>query len=751
MKYLKRGFWIAIALGPIIFNSSHLPGCMPFFPTAVFTETQIPPFSDYVHGRLGVLQRTYWRKYLFIAFRYLSEQPLTEKEMALASHASGSSSDSPWYQESPEMKTWIEARNKIPGAPPMPDIQRYREDSGGDEWRYFENCPADAFKTATHTLQERIQSFGISHPGIKSWLQAQDLVFSNCAKGEAIPSAADSQLPQPFRYDRAYQIAAAHFYAEHYDTAVANFDAIAADGASPWSTMAPYLAVRCLVRKATVPQKYAQFDRNALQEAARRLNDIVKDPKKAALHKIAAQLAAFVDLRLNPLDRLRSIARKLERQTNGEQFRQDLIDYLFLMDHVSVFPALTPEGVSRSSEMTDWIFAFSSQKADYSGDEAYCVNRWKASRSAPWLLAALVKLSPNNPDAPLLLDAARQVPKASPAYATAQYHRIRLLMKSGKTSEARTLLDEFLPTLRSTLQNTSLNLFLEQRFKLARNFDEFLEFAPRIPQYIRTEIDGIPEAQDSSAPGTPLFDSDSLTALNAALPLSYLSRAGTSRLPLHLRKPLLCAVWMRAIFFSDNSAAAGISDALEHAFPELKADLKVWREAKDPDAKKFAAVMLMLHFPGMSPYISDGSTDRGGIAGIDSYRDNWWCKLDAGKMNEPAWRQYNPILDEESVASKPAEFAPFLSDSDRARFMIEWNQLIALPTAPNYFGKVAVAYANKHPEDARAPEALHLAVKSSRSGCTDWETGKYSRQAFKLLHEKYKNSPWTQKTPYWFR
>jgi len=59
--------------------------------------------------------------------------------------------------------------------------------------------------------------------------------------------------------------------------------------------------------------------------------------------------------------------------------------------------------------------------------------------------------------------------------------------------------------------------------------------------------------------------------------------------------------------------------------------------------------------------------------------------------------------------------------------------------------------AQRHPADPRSPEALHLAVKSTRFGCTDKETGKWSKAAFDFLHRHYPTSAWAKKTPYWFK
>ena len=60
-------------------------------------------------------------------------------------------------------------------------------------------------------------------------------------------------------------------------------------------------------------------------------------------------------------------------------------------------------------------------------------------------------------------------------------------------------------------------------------------------------------------------------------------------------------------------------------------------------------------------------------------------------------------------------------------------------------------WAQKHPDDPRLPEALHRAVQASRYRCTDADTGKYSKQAFNLLHRKYPKSSWTARTKYWYK
>jgi hypothetical protein len=525
------------------------------------------------------------------------------------------------------------------------------------------------------------------------------------------------------------------------------FEAIATNKGSPWNEIAPYLAARCLIRKATVPQKYGEFDRNVLMEADKKLKGILNDKNRSALHPIAAKLESFVNLRLNPLDHFYFLSEKLGRQSHGDRFEQDLIDYQYLMRQIRTFPGLSYEDASRSSETTDWIYKFES------GDSAYCLKQWKVKKSAAWLLAAIVNLHANDQDAAALLDAAQTIPKNSPAFATVQYHRIRLMMESGKMVAARSLLDELLPGFRSGMQHSSLNLFLAQRLELARNFDEFLEFSPRIPQRIDGGYYSSPELKQYADAATPLFDSDSIQVLNRALPLKYLSRAATSRLPLPLRKQLIRVTWVRTVLLSDNAVAVKLAGELGNAYPELNPDLKVWREAGGPESRKIAAALLMLHFPGMSPYLQSGVPRRGKLEGIDGFRENWWCGFNAGNLDKSTGNRYNLSRNqnEQRDMPEPADSPSFLNDVDKADFKIEWKKLASVPTAPDYFGRVLIPWARNNPKDNRVPEVLHLIVKASRFGCTDEGSGKQSREAFQLLHSKYPNTPWAKQTPYWYR
>jgi hypothetical protein len=92
----------------------------------------------------------------------------------------------------------------------------------------------------------------------------------------------------------------------------------------------------------------------------------------------------------------------------------------------------------------------------------------------------------------------------------------------------------------------------------------------------------------------------------------------------------------------------------------------------------------------------------------------------------------------------------FLSPAEKAAAKQQWSTLGALGAAPNYIAHNVIQWANRTPADPRVPEALHLAVTATRYGCTDKNSGRWSKAAFDLLHRKYPNSSWAKKTSYWF-
>jgi len=83
------------------------------------------------------------------------------------------------------------------------------------------NCNDAAFSTAVTTLTDRTKRWGAASADLKDWVAAQDAVFSNCSREGVMPQDTSAGASALLKQDRAYQIAAAQFYAMKYDEAAA--------------------------------------------------------------------------------------------------------------------------------------------------------------------------------------------------------------------------------------------------------------------------------------------------------------------------------------------------------------------------------------------------------------------------------------------------------------------------------------------------------------------------------------------------
>lgn len=751
-----------IALALIISFSFLLPrqtqACGPFFTDAIFVYTKHPdfPLERFAAGQLGVLQPGYARSYLVAAYRNLIGTGFSVTEArALRSLWDERLSNAWEFHDEEWIKKWREVRSQVPGVAASPEIRAFRNREKPHEYETYLNCQQDAFENAGAALTERINRFGADSVAVRDWVAAQDIVFANCGAGRQIPQPAPPDQPPLIRADRTYQIAAANFYAGDFDESQQQFDSIARDLSSPWHVMAGYLAARALVRRGSFAEKQDE-GRPSLAEAETRLNAILKDKSLASSHHAAARLLKLVRLRLHPEEKLHELANTIIKKDASTDFKQDVWDYTVLLDkfigeddEASKRPI--PAGL-KEDELTDWILTFQADSADAS---SRATGRWEQTHSLPWLLVAITKAKAEQANLEPLLTAAARIDPTSPAFPSLAFHTVRLLVESNRKAEARAALDKILANDRSRLPASAVNLLLAQRMTLAQNLEDFLQSAQRLPAGFSDNTDGreLPEDEkeiDAATRGSQLFfASDSADVLNQVMPVAILKDSARSTiLAANLRRDVAQAAFMRAALLDDRENAAQAATILGDFYPELKGSLAAYQRAPTPDARQFAAAYLALKFPGLRPYVSAGIGRTTPVAQIDSYRDNWWCAEPPTSSSGPLWQAEG----EAGGESKPRPVAPpeFLKPSQGLAAK-QLAALQALGTGPNLFCRTVVDWANRNPADPRVPEALHLAVKSTRYGCTDKETGRWSKAAFDLLHTRYPNTSWAKETKYWFK
>jgi hypothetical protein len=323
-------------------------------------------------------------------------------------------------------------------------------------------------------------------------------------------------------------------------------------------------------------------------------------------------------------------------------------------------------------------------------------------------------------------------------------------MEAGKAKAARAYLDNVLSNDRRYLDTSAANQLLAARMMLAQNLDQFLQNAQRKPAGYSDDNDGreIPEDEKDAAETAKnheiLFDLDAANIFNKTMPAAVMKDAARSNvLAPNLKRDVAQAAFMRAALIDDRESALQAAPILEGFYPELKEFLAAYQRATTPDARKFATAFIALKFPGLRPFVSTGVGRASALSEMDSYRDNYWCA-------EPPPPLGGAPSEDESTKPKPVVAPEFLRSS-QSTAAHQFAALQALGTAPNFLCKTAIDWTEKNPNDPRSPEALHLAVRSTRYGCTDKETGRLSKAAFDLLHRRYPNTKWANATKYWFK
>jgi hypothetical protein len=766
MVTITLKWMLAIGLVVALLGSRPACSCGPFFEQAIFTYTLHPdlPLTSYAQGQLGILLPTYAQSYLYVAYRYLIGMGFDpEEQAALLALWDERLNPQPelWNPNaSAAIKAWSEVRARIAtaGLPPQVNVFKALEARNGVFYYHeYVNCTADAFQTAAYTLSARIEQFGVDSADVLDWVRAQDQVFGNCSGARAIPAPTAPQSPEILQKDRAYQIAAAHFYAGDLVVAERLFRDIADDPASHWRPLAPYLVARTLLRQGSLIPRHNEVDTAKLAAAQQKLNAILGDKNLQVIHPAARRLLAVVRARLEPVVRVNELAQSLLTPNNGPTLKQDLWDYTLLLDHLADQRHGVDVSAARRDDLTDWILTFQDTSP---GALEHALQRWTATAAQPWLVASLAKVWVEHPSQYDLLAAAAKVPQGAPGFASVTFHRLRLLAALGRRDEARQQLDSLLSQGQLTFPPSGRNLLLALRMKLARTLYEFMTYAPRLPVAITYNIDGreLPENMETNqrlqliTQDRVLFDADAARVLNRRLPLDTLREmVHRTVLPIHLRRELAMAVLTRSLILKEEDTTRDLVPVVKTLIPELGPGLDEYRATINREARAFTGLFMILRFPGLKPYVQDNVGRLTPLDQIDNYRDNWWCALDPATLgtSREGDRLSTPL---EILYRSPQDHTfEFLSTTQTHAARHEMQRLATLGPAPNYLSQQVTAWAQRTSDDPRVPEALYLAVRATRFGCTDADTGTFSKAAFDLLHQRYPKSTWAQKTKYWYK
>jgi hypothetical protein len=741
--------------------------CAPEFFRAVFSYARHPDFprSEFVDGRLGVLQPTLARSYLVIAYRYLNGTGLNPREREQARDYYKDRNTSSWDHTGtnwPERWRAVRSQIKSPPAPKTSLITGGQLAYDSETQSFALNCAEDAFRVAAHTLEARRAQFGVASPAFRSWAGAQDTVFRNCDSQKAeIPPDAPANLPPLIRMDRDYQIAAANFYAGDYAAALERFRRIGRDGSSPWNGISRYLVVRTLFRMTEDPKQAGPARVQMRAEA----QAILAEPKLAPVQGMTWNLVQRAGIREKDQVYFRELARLLSAKGQDNGLREELWNYTAIYDRIigdadpnAIFrsnkQAAADVSRFRDADLTDWIFSFQSRDSPVF---THCLERWRKTQSPAWLLAALSHANGADAKSAGISDAAAAVPETSPGYLTARFHVLRIYEELGENSAARDGLDAVLSGGAVKNLPSSINLFRGLRMMAATSFDDFVHFAPRKPIVVTLqgnfgEVPDFFQEQSMKPPNTgDLFDADATRILNRQTPFRLLQEAALNEsLPTALRREALLTAFTRGLMLGEDLTE--IAEQLGGALPELAAFTNAYRNETGDEGRRFAAAFLLLHRPEARPYFAVGIPRQSRPGRLDPYRDNWWCPMDVELALDSranyTWYPAPPNVLRDSARDVTPDF---LSGKTSVESKREMATLGSVSAATDFLGGIVIPYVRSHPEDARIPEALYWLVRVGHYGCADVNSWKSTRAAFRILHLRYPASTWAKRTPTWFK
>ncbi len=351
-----------------------------------------------------------------------------------------------------------------------------------------------------------------------------------------------------------------------------------------------------------------------------------------------------------------------------------------------------------------------------------------------------------------LLLAAAEVDPRHPGYLTIAYHRDRLLIERGAMKEAS---EELTTVLGGDIPKSAINHFRSLRMRTALDLAGFLLYAQRIPVLITDTADmaqrrGSYQDYQQQPPNPKLMrlDKDSIEVLNQQAPLELWAQiAAGDAIPAHLQQELVLAAFARSVLLDRDETMIGLAPQVTRVLPEAGPFMAQVSSGTDVPARHFSAIHFLLHFATVRPYMTSGiAWIRPRVRATDSYTFNWWIPLGSPELdwspNQWDRPQANPL---------PEVAAQFLKPEDRARGIEDRKQLASTGYAPNYLCQHVLAWAARHPQDPRVPEALHYAVATTRYAASNDESAEYSIRAYRLLHLRYGKSIWAKRTPTAYR
>lgn len=215
-----------------------------------------------------------------------------------------------------------------------------------------------------------------------------------------------------------------------------------------------------------------------------------------------------------------------------------------------------------------------------------------------------------------------------------------------------------------------------------------------------------------------------------------------------------------------NPEIKAISDKVKADYPDISA-----RNQRLLTILRSPAHNILVAMPGGWQAESIKPDSFTEIDGWNPNDKNWWCPLEPDRQIGALRKQADDVngfpdyFDGFAKRQLSDVYDPALREAvDKKRDAVlkahpmvdavNWKEIRALARmdqGPERLSDAAIRWAKSSKGQDGAPEALALAVKTTRYGC-NWHGGhgRYSKAAQQLLATKFAGTNWAQQTPYWF-
>lgn len=747
------------------------------------------PLNGYVKGQLGVISPQYRLSYLIIAYRYLSNNPLSEKEQrhvldSFAAYFSG------LFVGENDFRVDLNQSNTAIAARIYHTSTAYVEKQLSHRWKessqsqlservktLIQACPAHVkpftrfqlacqrLKAIANELEAASLPEETKHGVLQAWLNAQDLLFDGESDGHAVREAIH-QIPVDhlplMQLDTDYLKAVSYFNSQSEADQIQAYERLtrlAQNKQYPWHEWAAYLSYRALTRAAC-----QEFNSGmARPEQIQRLNDaligmqnVTREARDLTVKQAAKQYTRIIKGRLAPKETLLEEVRAMSQKITRTHF-SDLIFYTDLLTWNSVEPldlnAISPiETPPQGSELLLWISHYLSTDKQKTFPVAY--THWvKSPENRAWLLVALNNISEATPSQQhTLLNAAQGVTVQQPGFFSIRSALIRALSTlEGDHRLAlvkrHALIDNTLAQLKEGQDFSTRRHFAKMGIPLADSLDSLLSYGFFIPS---TQMLTLYPSEPPTA--HPYFSPLEFSQALNHLPLSMLVKAiDSNRLPPDAQRELAASVWARAMVLHQYSVADKLALKTARLNPAMKNTLLLSLKAKNQDERLKIVVKALLYFPELSPIINLKNTWTPEI-GYSTVHYGIKPRKITSRNSHTYWCNHGAINTAIYDDKPDPEFSwpNLFTVLQRKQLAHEQAQLQKLPNGAVWLADKANELAKKYPHDQENAELLALAINVTRVLACYEPNAPASQRAYVTLKRLYPESEGAKRTRYYY-